>query len=78
MTTPHISPSFFAPDALAGRVAVVTGGSSGIGLATVELLLECGAAVALCGRNAERLDRAVAGLRTSHPARKVSAKQTRS
>jgi NADP-dependent 3-hydroxy acid dehydrogenase YdfG len=26
---------FFAADALAGRVAVVTGGSSGIGLATV-------------------------------------------
>jgi NAD(P)-dependent dehydrogenase (short-subunit alcohol dehydrogenase family) len=61
------SPSFFAPDALAGRVAVVTGGSSGIGLATVEALLDCGAAVALCGRNAERLDRAVAALRESRP-----------
>jgi NAD(P)-dependent dehydrogenase (short-subunit alcohol dehydrogenase family) len=74
MTTPHISPSFFAPDALAGRVAVVTGGSSGIGLATVELLLECGAAVALCGRNAERLDRAVAGLRASHPEAQIFAR----
>ena len=74
MTTPHISPSFFATDALAGRVAVVTGGSSGIGLATVELLLECGAAVALCGRNAERLDRAVAGLRTSHPEAQIFAR----
>jgi NAD(P)-dependent dehydrogenase (short-subunit alcohol dehydrogenase family) len=31
--------TFLAPDALAGRTAVVTGGSSGIGLATVELLL---------------------------------------
>ena len=29
---------------LSGRVAVVTGGSSGIGLATVELLLQAGAA----------------------------------
>ena len=74
MTTPHISPSFFATDALAGRVAVVTGGSSGIGLATVELLLECGAAVALCGRNAERLDRAVAGLRASHPEAQIFAR----
>ena len=32
---------------LTGRVAVVTGGSSGIGLATVELMLQAGAAVAL-------------------------------
>jgi NAD(P)-dependent dehydrogenase (short-subunit alcohol dehydrogenase family) len=61
------SSHFFATDALAGRVAVVTGGSSGIGLATVELLLGCGAAVALCGRNAERLDRAVSGLRGQFP-----------
>ena len=58
--------SFFAADALAGRVAVVTGGSSGIGLATVDLLLASGAAVSLCGRNAERLDRAVAELRARH------------
>lgn len=40
---------------LKGKVAVVTGGSSGIGLATVKLLLKQGAAVAFCGRNAERL-----------------------
>ncbi len=65
--------SFFAADALAGRVAVVTGGSSGIGLATVELLLGCGAAVALCGRNAKRLDAAVAGLRQQHPNAKLFA-----
>jgi NAD(P)-dependent dehydrogenase (short-subunit alcohol dehydrogenase family) len=64
---------FFAADALAGRVAVVTGGSSGIGLATVELLLASGAAVALCGRNAERLDRAVAGLREQFPHAKLFA-----
>lgn len=67
------SSSFFAADALAGRVAVVTGGSSGIGLATVELLLGCGAAVALCGRNAERLDRAVSGLREQFPKAKLFA-----
>ena len=74
MTTPTLSPSFFAADALAGRVAVVTGGSSGIGLATAELLLDCGAAVALCGRNAERLDRAVAGLRAERPQAKLFAR----
>lgn len=64
---------FFAADALAGRVAVVTGGSSGIGLATVELLLASGASVALCGRNADRLDRAVAGLREQFPGAKLFA-----
>jgi NAD(P)-dependent dehydrogenase (short-subunit alcohol dehydrogenase family) len=64
---------FFAADALAGRVAVVTGGSSGIGLATVELLLASGASVALCGRNAERLDRAVTGLREQFPGAKLFA-----
>jgi NAD(P)-dependent dehydrogenase (short-subunit alcohol dehydrogenase family) len=72
MTTPAAS-LFFAADALAGRVAVVTGGSSGIGLATVELLLDCGAAVALCGRNAERLDRAVAELRATRAQAKLFA-----
>ena len=47
--------------------AVVTGGSSGIGLATVELLLERGARVALCGRNAQRLDAAVLRLKERFP-----------
>ena len=41
---------------LHGTTAVVTGGSSGIGLATVRAFLADGANVALCARGAERLD----------------------
>ena len=40
---------------LKDKVAVVTGGSSGIGLATAKYLLADGARVAICGRDAARL-----------------------
>ena len=44
-----------AVDALAGRVAIVTGGGTGIGRATSRALVEAGARVAICGRRAEPL-----------------------
>ncbi|MEV6793988.1 SDR family oxidoreductase [Streptomyces sp. NPDC051320] len=47
---------------LADRTVLVTGGSSGVGLATVRALIEEGARVATCGRDADRLARAAAGL----------------
>ena len=47
---------------LEDRVAVVTGGSSGIGLATARALLEAGARVAICGRDPARLDEAAGAL----------------
>jgi len=44
---------------LAGRNAVITGGSRGIGLAIAEALVTCGAGVAICGRSQETVDHAV-------------------
>jgi len=43
---------------LAGRVAIVTGGSRGIGLASARLLAEGGASVVVSGRDAARLEAA--------------------
>jgi NAD(P)-dependent dehydrogenase (short-subunit alcohol dehydrogenase family) len=47
---------------LAGKVAVVTGGSSGIGLATAAILAESGASVTLSGLEQLEVERAVASL----------------
>lgn len=56
-------------------VAVVTGGSSGIGLATVDLFLDAGAAVALCGRDEGRLGAAERGLRERHAGARLHAQR---
>jgi hypothetical protein len=47
---------------LAGRVAVVTGGSSGFGLSAVRRFLEQGASVAFCARDRARVDAVTAEL----------------
>ena len=48
---------------IAGQVALVTGGSRGIGLAIATRLGRMGARVAICARSAKSLERAAEGLR---------------
>jgi citronellol/citronellal dehydrogenase len=52
----------FAPSIFRGQVALVTGGGSGIGLATARELIRLGARVAICGRTQAKLDAAVVEL----------------
>ncbi len=47
---------------LAGRCALITGGSSGIGKAIAHAFLQAGANVIICGTTQEKLNRAVAEL----------------
>ncbi|HJV79483.1 SDR family oxidoreductase [Noviherbaspirillum sp.] len=55
----HLDPDLFVDRSLRGRVAgktvLVTGGSSGIGLATAHKLAEAGAVTLICGRDEAKL-----------------------
>ena len=51
---------------LDGKIVALTGGSKGIGRATVELFETEGATIAMCGRTKETLDQAADELRENH------------
>ena len=53
---------------LKNKVAIVTGGSRGIGFATVKKFLQEGATVVLCASRQETADKAVAKLKEADPA----------
>lgn len=55
------------------KVAVVTGGSRGIGFATVKALVAEGATVVLCASRQETADKAVAAIREEYPNARVDA-----
>jgi NAD(P)-dependent dehydrogenase (short-subunit alcohol dehydrogenase family) len=56
-------PSPFRADLLAGKVALVTGGATGLGLEIAHVLGNHGARVAICSRKEANLQAAVAALR---------------
>jgi citronellol/citronellal dehydrogenase len=64
MSTPPSPESqrVFADGLFDGQAALITGGGSGIGLATALELARLGARVAICGRTAEKLERAAAAI----------------
>ena len=55
----HLDPALLSgrelPDKVAGKVVLVTGGSSGIGRATAGRLAQAGAVTLICGRDQEKL-----------------------
>lgn len=55
-------PNPLSPDLLTGKVALVTGGGSGLGLSMSRRFLQLGARVAITGRSEGRLQEAAAGL----------------
>lgn len=52
---------------LKGKVAMVTGGTRGIGYAIVKTYLDNGASVALCGSKQETVDKALEKLKSENP-----------
>ena len=55
---------FYNPDLLAGRVAIVTGGATGVGLVAARALAQVGATVVLASRKEDFLRRSVENLRS--------------
>jgi 3-oxoacyl-[acyl-carrier protein] reductase/7-alpha-hydroxysteroid dehydrogenase len=62
------------PEMLTGKVAIVTGGTRGIGYAIVKKYLENGCKVVLLGSRQETVDKALASLKAENPAWEVEGR----
>jgi NAD(P)-dependent dehydrogenase (short-subunit alcohol dehydrogenase family) len=67
----RVTTSSFRPDLLAGKVAFITGGTSGINLGIARAYVAAGAAVAILGRDPAKAEAAAASLRASTPSARV-------
>jgi len=56
-------PTVYRADLLAGQVALISGGGTGLGRAMAYLFARLGAEVMICGRRQEKLDETAAGIR---------------
>jgi NAD(P)-dependent dehydrogenase (short-subunit alcohol dehydrogenase family) len=66
LKTPFDMNRFYNPELLAGRVAIVTGGATGVGLVAARALAQVGATVVLASRKEEVLRRAIESLRSEN------------
>ncbi|KAI1826264.1 NAD(P)-binding protein [Xylaria intraflava] len=65
---PRFTEKDLPPGSQAGKVFIITGASSGIGLALVKLLYPTGATIYLAGRTAAKIDAAIAEVSSVSPA----------
>lgn len=71
------APRNYHAENIAGKTAVISGGTTGIGYATARLLVERGAKVLIFGRNESDLDKALNELKPLGEAHGVSADQSK-
>jgi NADP-dependent 3-hydroxy acid dehydrogenase YdfG len=71
------APHDYHPENIAGKAAIVTGGTTGIGRATAQMLAECGARVLIYGRDENDLQKALSELQACGEVHGLNADQSK-